>query len=62
MINKAQKSKIDVIEELNSMKIENMNCLDGMKKIPNNSIDMVCTDPPYLLNGLDEDWNTSLLE
>ena len=31
--------------ELN--KIYNMDCLEGMKLIPDNSIDLVVTDPPY---------------
>ena len=28
--------------------IYNEDCISGMKKIPDNSIDVVCTDPPYL--------------
>lgn len=32
-------------------------CLELMKKIPANSVDMVCTDPPYFLDGLGDDWN-----
>ena len=31
--------------ELN--KLYNMDCMEGMKLIPNNSIDLVVTDPPY---------------
>jgi len=23
------------------------NCLSGMKNLPDNSIDLICTDPPY---------------
>jgi site-specific DNA-methyltransferase (adenine-specific) len=30
-------------------KIYNMDCLDGLKEIPNRSIDVVLTDPPYFL-------------
>lgn len=33
--------------ELN--KIYNEDCLEGMKRIPDNSVDLVCTDPPYLI-------------
>ena len=33
--------------ELN--KIYNMDCLEGMKLIPDNTIDLVVTDPPYLI-------------
>lgn len=29
--------------------IYNMDCLEGMKMIPNKSIDLVVTDPPYLI-------------
>jgi len=31
--------------ELN--KIYNMDCLEGMRQIPDNSIDCIVTDPPY---------------
>ena|SRR5699024_4108145 len=34
--------------ELN--KIYNEDCLEGMKKIKDNSIDLIVTDPPYLIN------------
>lgn len=34
--------------ELN--KIYNEDCLEGMKRIPDNSVDLVVTDPPYLVN------------
>ena len=34
--------------ELN--KIYNEDCLEGMKRIPDNSIDLIVTDPPYLIN------------
>ena len=37
-------------------------CVEMMKKIPTNSIDMVCTDPPYFLDGLGNDWNKESLD
>jgi len=37
-------------------------CITIMKKIPSNSIDMVCTDPPYFLDGLGDDWNKESLD
>ena len=42
--------------------IEHVNCLDAMKKLPDNSIDMVCTDPPYFLDGLGNDWDKTKLD
>lgn len=30
--------------------IYNMDCLEGMKSIPDESIDLIVTDPPYLMN------------
>jgi len=39
-----------------------LNCLDGMKKLPEHSVDMVCTDPPYFLDGLGSDWNKDSLD
>ncbi|MDC0218156.1 hypothetical protein OAJ86_03940 [Nitrosopumilus sp.] len=31
-------------------KIYNKNCIDGMKLIPKNKIDLVITDPPFAIN------------
>ena len=36
-------------------KIYNMDCLEGMKQIPDNSIDLVVTDPPYY-KVMRKDW------
>ena len=35
------------MEKLKINSIYNINCLDGIKKIPDNSIDTVICDPPY---------------
>jgi len=32
-------------------------CLAEMKKLEPNSVDMICTDPPYFLDGLGSDWD-----
>ena len=37
-------------------------CVDMMKKISSNSVDMVLTDPPYFLDGLGDDWNKESLD
>lgn len=42
--------------------IYNEDCISGMNRIPDNSIDVVCTDPPYLYlknQKLDRDFNES---
>jgi len=40
--------------------IFNEDCLEGMKKIPDGSVDLICTDPPYCVgttsNGLKGSW------
>jgi len=36
--------------ELN--KVYNMDCIEGMKKIDDNSVDLVVTDPPYAVLGI----------
>lgn len=41
--------------------IVDIDCIAFMKTLPPNSIDMVCTDPPYFLDGLGNDWNTTTL-
>lgn len=30
--------------------IDNVDCLDGLKEVPDNSVDLVVTDPPYFLS------------
>lgn len=37
-------------------------CIEMMKKLPSNSIDMVFTDPPYFLDGLGNDWDKKKLD
>ena len=37
--------------------IYNENCLEGMKKLPDKSIDLVCTDPPYGVLGNKHRWD-----
>lgn len=32
-------------------KIYNMDCLEGMKQIPDGSVDLIATDPPYILDN-----------
>jgi site-specific DNA-methyltransferase (adenine-specific) len=38
------------MEKLEFNKIYNMDCIDGMKSIPNNLIDLVVTDPPFAID------------
>ena len=37
-------------------------CIERMKQLPANSIDMVCTDPPYFLDGLGDTWNKETID
>lgn len=43
----AQTANVDLIEG---------DCREAMKALPNESVHMVLTDPPYFLDGLDTDW------
>jgi site-specific DNA-methyltransferase (adenine-specific) len=54
----------ETILNLNDMinKVSYGECVYMMKKIPTNSIDMACTDPPYFLDGLGDDWNKQSLD
>lgn len=38
------------------------NCFDLMKKIDDNSISMILTDPPYFIDGMGDDWNFENIE
>jgi site-specific DNA-methyltransferase (adenine-specific) len=42
--------------------IYNGNCIEYMKTLPDNSVHMICTDPPYFLDGLGSEWNTEDLD
>lgn len=39
--------------------IYNMDCIDGMKLIPENSIDSIVTDPPYELGFMGKSWDST---
>ena len=43
--------------ELN--KIHNMNCIDGMRKLEDNSVDSIVTDPPYELGFMGKSWDAT---
>jgi site-specific DNA-methyltransferase (adenine-specific) len=49
-------TKIEIInyglsmEKLEFNNIYNMDCIEGMKKIPDGSIDLIITDPPFAIN------------
>jgi len=45
--------------ELN--KIYCMDCLDGLKKLPDNSIDLIVTDPPYAISQKDKKFSRKSL-
>ena len=38
-------------------KIYNEDCLEGMKRLPDNSIDAIVTDPPYGLSFMGKKWD-----
>lgn len=40
-------------------KIYNMDCIEGMKQIEDNSIDSIVTDPPYGLGFMGKSWDNS---
>jgi len=41
-------------------KVFNMDCLKGMKKLEDNSVDLVVTDPPYGYGFMGKDWDKSV--
>ena len=65
--NKSKNELIELLEKNNSEEYLDLNdiinkvihteCIEIIKKIPSNSIDMICTDPPYFLDGLGNNWN-----
>ena len=43
------------------IKIYNEDCRTGIKKLDDNSVDLIITDPPYFIDGMGNDWNDSSL-
>lgn len=37
-------------------------CLEQLKKIDSNSVDLGLTDPPYFIDGMDDNWNKKSLD
>jgi DNA modification methylase len=48
------------IETIKSGKLINGDCLDELKRIPSNSIDMAAMDPPYGYSFMGKDWDKAL--
>ena len=42
--------------------ISNEDCRMGMKKLADNSVDCIITDPPYFIDGMGDDWNDDRLK
>lgn len=42
-------------------KIFNEDCRKGIKKLADNSVDFIVTDPPYFIDGMGDDWNDANL-
>jgi len=41
--------------------IENVDCRLGMTGLSSNSVSLILTDPPYCIDGMGSDWNTTKL-
>ncbi len=42
--------------------IYNMDCREGIKKLADNSVDFIVTDPPYFIDGMGDDWDDTKLK
>lgn len=57
-----QSSKRNTIAKKNlNISIYNKDCFEAFKLLQNNSIDLVITDPPYFIDGMDNKWNDKRL-
>ena len=48
-------------EVLKNYKIYNDDCQVAIKKLPDNSVDCIITDPPYFIDRMGDDWNDEKL-
>ena len=47
--------------KITSHSVKNMDCRKGMQEIADNSISVVITDPPYFIDGMNDNWNDTKL-
>lgn len=45
-----------------NVRIENEDCRVGMKRLADNSVSLILTDPPYFLDGMGADWDAAKLK
>lgn len=48
--------------ERKNYQIFHEDCRQGIKRIPDDSIDFIVTDPPYFIDGMDDHWNDGHLK
>lgn len=53
------KSKIGINQ---NFQIFNEDCREGIKRLKDNSIDFIVTDPPYFIDGMGNEWNDKRLQ
>ena len=44
------------------MSLENADCRIGMERLPENSVSLILTDPPYFIGDMNEGWDTEKLK
>lgn len=52
------KSNIDTNQNI---QIFNEDCREGIKRLKDNSVDFIVTDPPYFIDGMGNEWNDKTL-
>jgi DNA modification methylase len=45
---------------MKNLNIFNQDCLEGIKQLADNSVDLLCTDPPYAINFMGKNWDKAL--
>tara|TARA_A100001015_G_C14822602_1_gene645359 strand:- start:284 stop:805 length:522 start_codon:yes stop_codon:yes gene_type:complete len=53
-----EKDKHEYIKSLKHITIINDDCIEQLKNIPDNSLDLILTDPPYFIDQLDNKWSS----
>lgn len=50
------------MKKIGNATIYHADCMEAFRELPDNSIDFIATDPPYFLDGMDNDWSDSELK
>ncbi|MDO8466970.1 MAG: site-specific DNA-methyltransferase [bacterium] len=62
IIGEVAKAMENPIKKIGNATIYNSDCMEAFRLLKNNSVDFIATDPPYFLDGMDNNWSDKSLK